>query len=331
MYSLPLAALATILVFGFLAIFLATDAGEVFKTHSFMLGGAEGIGLEDEKLDTYQRGTFLALSMAFLGSYVYMLLSLVFRVQNNDIHPMAFYAYGVRIVVSCIVAIVLRHVTSLFGASFEASQMIVLLGFVVGFAPDLFIAVMARKAFQAVKIIGIQPDPSAEDLPTSQNLLMIEGMSRDKIDRLNELGIDSAQHLACQNPFLIWIRLPFDLSLVVEWIAQAQLYRWAKEVRIKSMRGVGINNIFDFYEFLASDNIPEPLLGAMGITAGAVANYRANLEEDPSFTRLQAVCRAMRLAGFVMTDEQMSLLIPSSRGRRKAGRAGQERKLVGSS
>jgi hypothetical protein len=172
------------------------------------------------------------------------------------------------------------------------------ISFTVGFVPDLFIVKMLTKAFKIAKITGTQPDPASDDLPTNQNLLMIEGMSRDKIDRLNELGIDSAQYLASQNPFLIWLRLPYDLSLVVDWIAQAQLYRWAKEVRMKVMRGAGINNIFDFYEFLASDKIPEPLLGAMGISADALPKYRANLEEDPSFARLLAVRRTMKLAGY---------------------------------
>jgi hypothetical protein len=65
---------------------------------------------------------------------------------------------------------------------------------------------------------------------------MIEGMSRDKIDRLSELGIDSAQYLACQNPFVLWPRLPYDLLLLIDWIGQAQLYRWAKEVRLRKMR-----------------------------------------------------------------------------------------------
>ena len=295
MYSLPLATLASVLVFGFLAIFLATDAPQAFATPSFILGGAEGLKMDASALATYQKGTFLVLAMSFLGSYSYMLFSLVFRVQNNDVHPIAFYYFSVRMIISCIVAIVLRHVINLFGV--DASQAIVLVGFIVGFAPDLFIVAMSRRAFQMIKIIGAQPDPSADDLPTNENLLMIEGMSRDKVDRLNELGIDSAQHLACQNPFLLWTRLPFDLGLIVDWIAQAQLYRWAKEARMKSMRAVGINTIFDFYGFLVTADIPPQVLEAMKIEVGAAASYRASLEQDPAFARLHAVRATLKLAG----------------------------------
>jgi len=37
--------------------------------------------------------------------------------------------------------------------------LLLLLGFDIGFAPDLFILVMTRKAFQAMKIGGVAPSP----------------------------------------------------------------------------------------------------------------------------------------------------------------------------
>jgi hypothetical protein len=51
---------------------------------------------------------------------------------------------------------------------------------------------------------------------------MLDDLTKEKVDRLNELGIDSAQVLACQNPFIIWPKLPYDLGLIVDWIAAAQ-------------------------------------------------------------------------------------------------------------
>ena len=111
------------------------------------------------------------------------------------------------------------------GALFtDKTQLLVLIAFVIGLAPDLFILAMARKAFQAIKVFGHKGDPKRKTRPTALPLLMIDDLTKDKIDRLNELGIDSAQVLACQNPFLIWPRVPYDLGLVVDWIASAQLY-----------------------------------------------------------------------------------------------------------
>jgi hypothetical protein len=290
-YLAPIATLCTVLAFGFLAIFLVTNVDRVFLVRSFLFGGQKGLLLSGDELALYQRGTFLMLAMAFLGSYVYMLFRFLFRILNNDIYPMTFYYYAVRLIISCIVAVTFRHLFDLFGM--ETSQLLVLIGFAIGFAPDLFILAMARRAFQFIKVAGDQPDPEASALPTNLHLLMIEGMTRDRIDRLGELGIDSAHYLACQNPFMLWPRLPYDLRLLVDWIAQAQLYKWAKEARLKKMREIGVSNIFDLYTGLSDDAARPSLCQALDIDPSCVAAHLNNLEQDPPFRRLREVRDAL--------------------------------------
>ena len=163
------------------------------------------------------------------------------------------------------------------------------MGFVVGFAPDLFIVTIARRAFQLMRIAGDQRDPATSELPTNLSLLMIEGMSRDKIDRLAELGIDLAQYLACQNPFMLCTRLPYDLLLLVDWIGQAQLYRWAKEVRLRKMREIGVNNIFDPHTALSDKDASASVCRALDIDPASVATHLSKLDQDPSFRRLREV------------------------------------------
>ncbi|MET2828898.1 hypothetical protein [Mesorhizobium shangrilense] len=295
-YSLPIATLATILTIGFLVIFLATSVPDVFKMRSFLLGGFGALNMADEAARIrYQQETFVCFAVAFLGSYTSMLFSILFRTQNIDIQPATFYYYSVRLISSAIVAIVLRHVFS--ALSPDSPNILILAAFIVGFAPDLFISTMARRAFLFLKMLGNQPDPPEEAIPTNLNMLMIEGMSRDKIDRLSELGIDSAQYLACQNPFLIWPRLPYELMLIVDWIAQAQLYRWAKEERLVVMRRAGINNIIEFHAFLNAPDLPDGLLQTLSLERAALATYRESLETDPSFARLKAVQIVLKFSG----------------------------------
>jgi hypothetical protein len=305
-YLAPIATLAAVLVFGFLAIFLATQLDKIaeqgtiavgqgstksiFGVHSFFFGGQAGIFLTGDELISYQKQTFLMLAMAFVGSYIYMLTRLQYRILNNDIYPMSFYYYATRLIISCAVAIVFRHLLGLFGLQ---NQLLVLIGFVIGFAPDLFILVIARRAFQLIKIAGDQPDPAASELPTNLNLLMIEGMSRDKIDRLAELGIDSAQYLACQNPLILWPRLPYDLYLLVDWIGQAQLYRLAKEVRLRKMREIGVNNIFDLHTALSDKDAAASVCRDLDIDPASVAAQLSNLDQDPPFRRLREVRNAL--------------------------------------
>lgn len=292
-YLAPIAALAAVLVFGFLATFLATQAEGVFQVQSFLFGGQAGLEMPEAQRIMYQKGTFLMLVMAFVGGYVWMLFRLLYRILNNDIYPMTFYYYAVRLIVSCIVAVVFRHLFNIFGLDIEKYQLLVLTGFVIGLTPDLFIVTVARRAFQLIKVAGDQPDPAASELPTNLNLLMIEGMTRDKIDRLAELGIDSAQYFACQNPFVLWPRLPYDLFLLVDWIGQAQLYRWSKEVRLRKMREIGVNNVFDLHTAFSDPDASASVCRALEIDPAGVAAYVSNLEQDPSFRRLREVRNAL--------------------------------------
>ncbi len=295
-YFLPMVTFEVVLIAGCLSVLLATFVDHIFEVPSFLFGGMEAIGgrLKPDAqsaaavtaLADYQRGSFVAIGMAFFGSYVYMLYRLLDRVNNNDLYPISFYYYAARFIIACIVAVVFRHVAHLFGID---NSMIVLIGFTSGIAPDLFIVAMSRKAFQLIKVIGYQPDPKKTLLPTSMNLFMIEGMTRDKIDRLNELGIDSAQTLAQRNPLLLWTRLPYDLSQLVDWMAQAQLYVWAKEEKTKALRDRSINNIFDLRECLRQSETHADLAKFLGVSESLVAAYGGNLDQAPSFTRLQEV------------------------------------------
>jgi hypothetical protein len=314
-YTLSMMTLAAVLIIGFsLIAFAPMLLGTMIMKHpSFLLGGIEiieatRVRINDYKandpllldLAKYQTGTLVALTAAFLGSYVYTLYRLLERVTNNDIYPISYYYYSARILIACVVAAVVRHSLSWWidptnlGAG--QSQAIILICFAIGFAPDLFIVSLLRKAFQVAKIVGTQSDPDAKQMPTSMSLLMIEGMSREKIDRLNEIGIENALVLSCQNPFMLWTRLPFDASLIVEWIAQAQLYRWVKEEGMAGLRKAHINNVFELYEHLRDPAARGIVCAVSGMDPKAGNAFLTALTNDPMFDRLLEVRSAMSVA-----------------------------------
>jgi hypothetical protein len=144
-----------------------------------------------------------------------------------------------------------------------------------------------------MKIVGSQNDPAQAALPTNMSLLMIEGLTRQKIDRLSELGIDNAQILAAQNPLIIWPRLPFSITLLVDWIAQAQLYCFVKEKGALQLRAKGINNIYDLYRALSDKESSAEIATIAGLAPSAVPAYIANLDADPSFRHLREVRNAL--------------------------------------
>nr|WP_298689576.1 hypothetical protein [uncultured Dongia sp.] len=304
-YALPIFLYFFITFVGFVAIFLGYSRAQYFTPATVLLGGLQD-RTQGASFVLYQLHTFAVVAMAFMGSYVYVLGRILDRINNNDLYPISLYYYTARIIIACAAAAVLRHAFVLFGNAGDAvlpqqvstnigAALLILVGFTVGFAPDLFILVMSRKAFQYFKIWGSRSEPDGKNLPRSLPLLMIDDLTREKIDRLNELGIDSAQILARQNPFVLLPRLPYDLGLIVDWIAQAQLYVLVKDKALESLRTVCVRNILDLAIRLGNDDAArKEICGLLVISDSAGIVLLQQLREDPLFLRLHELAAALR-------------------------------------
>ena len=130
-------------------------------------------------------------------------------------------------------------------------------------------------------------------MPSNLNLLMIDGLANEKIDRLAELGISDAQVLSCQNPLILWVRLPYDLALIVDWIAQAQLYVCLREEGFRKAREQQIGDIHKFVSVLSNAAAASDLCGELGLKPSYVAPLLASFNESPYFVRLREVKQAM--------------------------------------
>jgi hypothetical protein len=306
-YALPIFLLFMTLFIGFVAILTAYSRTSLFETPSVLLGGLQDT-TDKIGFSQYQMQTFAIIAMAFFGSYIYALGRILDRI-NGDLYPISLYYYCSRVIVACVAAAVLRHTAHIFGGASDAvfsgnlsngaMPLLLLLGFGIGFAPDLFIVVMTRKAFQAMKIWGSRADPDDKVRPTSLPLLMIDDLTRDKIDRLNELEIDSAEVLAQQNPFRLLPRVPYDLGLILDWIAQAQLYALVRDDVLQKLRAIYIRNVFDLDIRLKDHQARQQLCEALGLAETAVKGILQQLECDTSYLRLREVKEAMRPAAAV--------------------------------
>ncbi|MBV8739633.1 MAG: hypothetical protein JO007_20740 [Alphaproteobacteria bacterium] len=300
-YGIPLILYVLVCFIGFMTILIAYTQPDLFSTPSVLLGGP--IASADPAIKAYQLQTFVVISMAFFGSYISALSRILDRINNNDFYPISLYYYVARIVAACIVAGVLRHTFGVLGSysdnflpkaiSQDSFPLLLLIGFSIGFAPDLFIVSMFRKTFQVIKTWGIREEPSKDVQPVSLPLLMIDDLSRDKIDRLNELEIDNAQALARQNPFRLLPRLPYDLGLIVDWIAQAQLYVLVRDVGLKKMREMYVRDVFDLYIRLEDEQARTELCNTLSFPEKAGKALLRQLETDASFLRLREVKEAM--------------------------------------
>ena len=283
---------------GFLAIFLGYSRHEMFDLATVFLGGLNDPGATSYTM--YQRGTFCVVAMAMAGAYAYALGRILDRINNNDLYPVSLYYYSARIIIACIVAAVLRHSFMVFdfvaGTSTDLNPLLLLLGFIVGFTPDLFIIALSRKAFQVIKVWGSRSDPADAVMPSALPLLMIDDLTREKVDRLNEIGIDNAQVLARQNPFMMLPRLPYELSLIVDWISQAQLYALVRDQRLQSLRGLCIRHIIDLHVRLKNEPANQPVCEALGMDVSAAPALIQQLEADPYFMQLKELTNALHPA-----------------------------------
>jgi hypothetical protein len=173
-FVIPIFVYFCILFIGFLSILIGYHFDQLFKIPSVLLGGLKDGS--DANFLTYQRQTFAVLAITVFASYIYSLGRLLDRVNNNDLYPISLYYYTVRVVIAVVVATVVRHTAEIFGI--DSTPLLLLVGFGIGFAPDLFVLAIIRRAFQVLKIWGARGEPGDANRPTSLLLLMIDDLSR---------------------------------------------------------------------------------------------------------------------------------------------------------
>jgi len=298
-YFIPLLMNILITFWLFLLLLNGFNFQPLITNSNMLLVGIAPKPTADFVLPTYQQGTFSVMAAAFLGNYVYTLAQLLNRVNNNDLFPISLHFYSARSIIAMTTACIFRHTIDAFGAN--SSDIILLVGFVAGLAPDLLIVAMARRAFQYLKIWGSRDDAASTFRPTSLALLEIDDLTRDKIDRLSELGIDSAHALSRQNPFVIWAKLPYDLGLVIDWIAQAQLYVVVREEPLAELRKSLITDIFDFICRIQSSS-SAVVLQAVGLEAGDATALLQQFESDEAYKRLLEVRLALLPENYLLAS-----------------------------
>jgi hypothetical protein len=292
-FVVPMVLFAIIIVFCSLLSFMALFWPNDFAPKSALLGGLYVLqdGLTVEKIETYQSGTLVVSAIAFVGAYLALFNRLLNQLNNNDIYPISFHYFSVWLITAMVLAAVMRHFAEVLGITENAVLIGVALA--IGAVPAPFFTAFIHWAFGKLNISGDKDDPKRESMPTNLNLLMIDGLANEKIDRLAELEISDAQVLSCQNPFMLWVRLPYDLALIVDWVSQAQLYVCLREEGFRKARSLQIGDIHKFVSVLSDPTAAPDLCGELGLKASYVAPLLASLNANPCFVRLREVVRAM--------------------------------------
>jgi hypothetical protein len=252
-YLLPIFFVSFFCGLGFYILF-ANNAVVLFNGMEWVEAGSP---LKDKngviQLDTQRyRSSVVAISISFLGAYVWSIQYIFRRMMTLDLPPGAYYSVGSRMVYSVFVAVILQHFMSAYvGADSKllGSQLIAV-SFLVGIFPERALGWMK----ESLGHIFSRKSISAKELP----LEMLEGISSYHKARLGELGIDNVQNLAQASLMELILKTPFGPRILVDWMAQAKLCLEFKE-DVTSIRGAGVRTILDLLEIDTDEKLVEAL------------------------------------------------------------------------
>jgi hypothetical protein len=292
-YALPVLALFLVTTVCAGLTYFGAQWTNYLSTPNYVLGGGFILDLDPvtdaAKIRTYQSGTVAAGSAAFIGAYVYIIRVLLDRINNDDLFPITYYYFAVRILISCLIAGVVRQSISVFWPSDSNTQLFLLvpLGFVIGLQPDLWMVALVSKVTKYFGLVEMQKDPDAANIPGRLPLSLIEGLTDPKKTRLEELDLDNCQALA-GHPFLIWARTSYQLLQIVDWMAQAQLVTMVKDGGVQKLRLLGIRDVFGLATALRGDSKGQ-VANTLSISPEVASDMLKYLDACPAFMRLNDV------------------------------------------
>lgn len=279
-YRLPSAGISALTILLFAVILFGDPVKTIVKNGGIFLS------FSDNSIGPTAAVT--TMMVGFLSAYIWSISMLLRRVMARDISAMAFNQVTARVVISVLLSLIAYHLIS-GGAltdSVPSSQhvQLIVVAFVIGHFPEVFIRWVHEIGRRLLK----QPQQSEEF-----GLEFIEGIDLYTRARLSEVDINDAQALAASNPLNLLFRSSYNISQIMDWIGQAQLYLLLKSERLAAVRACGIRTSYQLYALL-----PEKVDGDNSIVDGKsipinIDVMKKVLAEDFSFRRALEVHEAL--------------------------------------
>ncbi len=253
-----------IAIAGFGVLLLSSELG-LADTPTLLLAGTRLTKADCNAgcLIDYQHGALLAFGLGFLGAYIWGLQGIFRRYSMNDLLPIAFYHFGLRMILSSFIALLIYHAVGGFSTKFDPTSqesqlltptsdgVLILTVFLVGMFPQKGVRWLTSK----IGLSGQDNHPSVRDL----SLNMIEGMTPYDVFRLEELGIDTCYDLANADFIPLLLKTSYGAREIIDWLLQAKLcVRFGdatEELRARGIRTItdleGLDD--DYLETLAKE------------------------------------------------------------------------------
>ncbi len=291
-FSVAVLFTVSIATIGLAALLLSNELG-LADTPSLLLAGTQlskpDCGAGTDCLVNYQHGAMLAFGLGFLGAYLWGLQGIFQRYSMNDLLPMAYYHFGLRMILASFVALIIYHAVGGFSVDYAksgessattliptADGVLIATVFFVGMFPQRGIKWLTSK----IGLGGSSTHASVKELP----LNMIEGITPHDIFRLEELGIDTCFDLSNADFIPLLLKTSYGARELIDWLLQAKLcVRFGDN--IEELRTRGIRTIADFEDL--DDNYLESLSKETTLTLSSLQKATMNTSSDQNIDRLK--------------------------------------------
>jgi hypothetical protein len=180
---------------------------------------------------------------ALLGAWAFALYSVIARISAADLSP----EFLLRLAYQPIIAIGFAlFVTFMFEQKF-----MFLISFGIGFLPYSQIVRQIRFRTQR-RLSGATagaPDGGKSNFGQS-DLIEIDGIELDEIDRLHEENIMNIQQLAFSNPLEVHFSTAYPLKTIIDWTDQALLRLFVDKAQFAALKPVGIRGAIEMAQVL---------------------------------------------------------------------------------
>ncbi len=253
-YTLPTGIFILFSAIGFFLVMSIINYG--FSDPNLLMSGLFN---DPNSIIAYRAATALIVSGAFLGSYIWSVNYLIMRVANFDLTPLDFLRASAHILLTVLIAGILRHVIAAGTEAAFTLGIVLLIAFLTGLFPALGINTLIDRLpanFKMKRVVAEVPEIS-RDLP----LDLIDGIDSGIKFRLANYEVNDVQNLATQNPISLYISTPYNLLEILDWIAQAQLIIEIGPKGVIKARQKSVRDIVSFLD-MSDDAAGRVLLGS---------------------------------------------------------------------
>lgn len=262
-------------------IYGLSDAESADSYRSILFAGSSF--WEDAVEFRVEKRNVAVVAFSIMGSFIGGTQYIYRRFSTIDLTPGNFFSVGIRMISSVFISLLIAYLTK--DAGLSNGNHILAIAFLVGIFPERGMTMLLRK-------VSLFPKPEFEF--KNKPVEVVEGISELHKLRLAEVGIDNVQNLAHFNFFLLIIKTPFPVRMLLDWVAQAKLVVEFQQ-EFEALQKAGIRNVLDYLdallelESLKAQGLPiskssrlEEIAQVTGISKLALEINYQNLKDDQS-------------------------------------------------